>query len=77
MLNIGNFVGLNFSEDANIYNHNVAHIHDGKVELIENPYTLNFYHLSKLADLKKLKKNAVVSFKCGRDEVDKIGRAHV
>lgn len=72
VLNIGNFVGLNFSEDANIYSHNVAHIHDGKVELIENPYTLNFYHLSKLSDLKKLKKNAVVSFKCGRDEVDNV-----
>ena len=70
VLNIGNFVGLNFSEDANIYSHNVAHIHDGKVDLIENPYTLNFYHLSKLSDLKKLKKNAVVSFKCSREEVD-------
>ena len=72
VLNIGNFVGLNFSEDANIYSHNVAYIHDGKIDLIENPYTLNFYHLSKLTDLKKLKKNAVVSFKCGRDEVDSV-----
>jgi calcineurin-like phosphoesterase len=72
VLNIGNFVGLNFSEDAFKYQHNVALVDNGKVELIENPYTLNFYHLTKLSELSKIKDNAVVSFRCSRDDVDTV-----
>ena len=72
VLNIGNFVGLNFSEDAFKYSHNVAIVKGDKVELIENPYTLNFYHLSKLSELSKIKDNAVVSFRCNRDDVDTV-----
>lgn len=72
VLNIGNFVGLNFSEDAFKYQHNVALVENGKVELIENPYTLNFYHLTKLSELSKIKDNAVVSFRCNRDDVDTV-----
>ena len=45
---------------------------NGKVELIENPYTLNFYHLTKLSELSKIKDNAVVSFRCNRDDVDTV-----
>lgn len=72
VLNIGNFVGLNFSEDAFKCQHNVALVENGKVELIENPYTLNFYHLTKLSELSKIKDNAVVSFRCNRDDVDTV-----
>ena len=72
VLNIGNFVGLNFSEDAFKYSHNVALVDNEKVELIENPHTLNFYHLTKLSELTKIKDNAVVSFRCSRDDVDKV-----
>lgn len=45
MLNLGNLTGQNFSEDAEKYSHCVAILDTDtlKVDLINNPYALNFY----------------------------------
>lgn len=45
MLNLGNLTGQNFSEDALKYSHCAAILDTDtlKVELINNPYALNFY----------------------------------
>lgn len=75
VINLGNLVGQNFSEDAMIYDHNIMVLtQDGDYfdwEYIENPYSFNFYKLDfttgRVEDAKKrldcLKENSVVSVK--------------
>lgn len=47
IINLGNLSGQNFSEDADIYRHNVLLLDTSNfsVEWYENPYALNFYKL--------------------------------
>lgn len=58
ILNLGNLTGQNFSEDAEKYNHCAAILDTDtlKVDLIVNPYALNFYKLDILSkdDFNKL-----------------------
>ena len=74
VLNLGITTGQNFSEDASKYAHNVAIAEDGIIELIENPYALNFYHLTDIKQLSTIKDNACVIVKCARDKVDNINK---
>lgn len=69
--NLGNLTGQNFSEDAEIYPHNIYILDtcNNSLEAIENPYALNFYKidLSSIKDMKifnELKDNSVLSIKC-------------
>lgn len=71
--NLGNLTGQNFSEDANLYSHNVMVLDTDtlSINLIENPYALNFYKLdmtemplSEIPNrLQALKNNAVITVK--------------
>lgn len=72
ILNLGNFTGKDFGEDANKYPHNVLLIDTETAELkfIENPHAFNFYKLeinnTDQANTFEtyLKNQAVVSIKC-------------
>ncbi len=71
ILNLGSLCGLNFNEDATVYEHHIAILDTDtlNVELIKNPYALNFYKFeinenSELSQLSLIKENAVVSIKC-------------
>jgi DNA repair exonuclease SbcCD nuclease subunit len=71
IINLGNLSGLNFSEDATVYEHHIAILDTDTcaLELIENPFALNFYKfdIGKASDLSKLtglKQHAVISLKC-------------
>ena len=76
--NLGNLTGQNFSEDANVYKHNIMILDTETldVQLIENPYALNFYKLdfsiyrdndkdakSMCNIINNLEKNAVLTVK--------------
>ena len=70
ILNLGNLTGQNFSEDAEKYNHCAAILDTEtlNVDLIVNPFALNFYKLEifSLADFNKLdicKDESVLSIK--------------
>ena len=71
VINVGSVCGMNFNEDAFVYNHNVV-IFDTKTmnyAYIENPYSFNFYKVDLVDNyseeyLKTINKsNAVVSFR--------------
>lgn len=77
--NIGNITGLNFSEDASKYAHNIIILDTKDLSLtyIENPYAYNFYKLqidceSDILCLRQLKNQAVVSIKCEQSLVEKV-----
>lgn len=63
VFNLGNFVGQNFGEDAFKYKHQVMVLDTDTLEyeLIENPYTFNFYKITKMTELNKIKENAIIS----------------
>ena len=70
-LNLGNLTGQNFSEDATKYNHNacILDTETGELTFVENPFAFNFYQMDisteeSFKDVKALKNNAIVSFKC-------------
>lgn len=86
--NLGNLTGQNFSEDAQRYAHNIMLLDTNTLEyeLIENPHAFNFYKLevkghTDLAQLSKLKPNAVLSVSCKKglleDVQSEIARANV
>ena len=71
VMNLGNLTGKDFGEDAARYKHNIAILDTDTltVELIENPYALNFYKIDinnemDLSKLNAVKNQAVVSVKC-------------
>lgn len=63
VFNLGNFVGQNFGEDAFKYKHQVMLLDTDTLEyeLIENPYTFQFYKIKTLKELDEIKPNAIVS----------------
>lgn len=73
--NIGNLTGQNFSEDANIYKHNIFILDTSTLEIeqIENPYALKFYKFNSLEDLMnyQLKSNSIITAKLYNGVVDK------
>jgi DNA repair exonuclease SbcCD nuclease subunit len=72
ILNLGNFTGKDFGEDATRYAHNALLLdtETSEIKFIENPHAFNFYKLdiNTEADLNRfelgLKNQAVVSIKC-------------
>lgn len=78
ILNLGNLTGLNFSEDALKYSHCIAILDTDtlKIDLINNPYALNFTKLEILNenDIKKipLLDNLILSIKTYQPLVSKI-----
>lgn len=82
ILNLGNLTGQNFSEDAEKYSHCAAvlDIDTLNVELINNPFALNFYKfdiltLDDLVKLEKCKENAVLSIRAYRSLIPDIKEA--
>ena len=78
IINIGNVSGQNFSEDAFKYTHNIIILDTDTLQYkhIENPYAFNFHKLDftiennidLLNDISfKIRKNAVLSVKCFKD----------
>ena len=79
ILNLGNLTGQNFSEDAEKYSHCAAILDTDtlQVDLINNPYALNFYKFEILNDVDLLKLDnckdySVLSIKTYQSIVDKI-----
>lgn len=79
ILNLGNLTGLNFSEDASVYQHLISVLDTDALSLtfIENPFAYNFYKIDieKADDLKSLnglKNNAVLSVSCMEDLVPEL-----
>lgn len=78
IFNLGNLTGQNFSEDAFKYSHCAAILDTDtlKLDLINNPYSLNFYKLEFVDDnfevIDKLKENAIVSIKVYAKYVGKL-----
>lgn len=79
ILNLGNLTGQNFSEDAEKYSHCVGIIDTEtlEVELINNPYALNFYKFEILNEndfqqINKCKENAVISIKTYQSLVSQL-----
>lgn len=77
--NLGNLTGKDFGEDASKYSHKIAIVNTDTLEIqwIENPKAYNFYRLEinipeDLWNIKHLKPNAVVSFKCAESYVDDL-----
>lgn len=73
---IGNLTGLNFSEDALVYKHQIMILDTDTWtwEELENPYALNFYKISvetfeDLDKLRNLTKNSVITVKCKTDYI--------
>lgn len=72
-LNLGNFVGQNFSENAQLYTH-CAYVLDtetNQIDTIENPEAFNFYQFkildNNLSVLQSCKPNSVVTIQCPVD----------
>ena len=79
IINLGNLTGQNFSEDAEKYSHCAAIINTNtlQVELINNPYALNFYKFDILnkddfSKLEKCKDYSVVSIKTYQSLLDDL-----
>lgn len=77
VFNIGNLVGQNFSEDAFKYEHRLMKIDYDTLEyeFIENPHSFNFYKLTKISELKKIKDNAIVTVKTSQKDLTKWRKA--
>ena len=73
--NVGNLTGQNFSEDAQVYNHNIFILDTDTLEIeeFENPYALKFYKFNSLEDLMnyELKSNSIITAKLYNGVVDK------
>lgn len=65
--NVGNLTGQNFSEDANIYKHNIFILDADTLEIdkIENPYAFKFYKFNSLEELTSYKfdSNSIITAK--------------
>lgn len=71
VINLGNFTGKDFGENAFLYSHNATILETDSLSItsIENPHAFNFYKLQveteeDLPIFDKLKNNAVLSIKC-------------
>ena len=66
ILNLGNLTGQNFSEDGNLYKHNIAILDTDtlSVELIENPHAIGFYKMGDGILHESIPKNSVISVSC-------------
>ena len=73
--NVGNLTGQNFSEDANIYKHNIFILDTDTLEIeqIENPYAIKFYKFNSLEDLinYKFNSNSIVTAKLYNKSIKK------
>lgn len=79
ILNVGNITGQNFGENAYDFPHHICilDVDTLEVEFIENPYALNFLQVdikneNDINNLKLLKDNMVVNFKCNENLVLKL-----
>ena len=79
ILNLGNLTGQNFSEDAEKYSHCVAILDTDtlQIDLINNPYALNFYKFEILDEIDllkfdKCKDYSILSIKTYQSMIDKI-----
>lgn len=77
ILNLGNLTGLNFSEDASVYQHLFAILDTDSLSIsfYENPYAYNFYKMaigteSDLSHIDLLKTGAVLSVSCPESLVE-------
>lgn len=80
--NIGNLCGQNFSEDALEYRHCfwIIDTETQSIEMVENPYALNFYKLDfcednsieKINSISEKLKNAVCTIKCKEEDAEYI-----
>ena len=71
VLNLGNLTGQNFNENALFFEHHIAILDTDtfEVEIIENPYAMNFYKIevnkeSHLKQFNKLKNQSVLNIRC-------------
>lgn len=73
--NIGNLTGQNFSEDAEVYKHNIFLLNTDtlEIEAFENPYALKFYKFIDLDSLMSydFEANSIVTAKLPANDVDK------
>ncbi len=82
IFNLGNLTGQNFSEDAEKYNHCIGILDTAtmKLDLIVNPYALNFYKLEMVEDYSYIKlkdkletfSNAIVSLKIPQSKITEV-----
>ena len=65
LINLGNLLGQNFSEDAFKYSHNIMILDTDTLSyrLIENPFAINFYKLNNIDELRQIKNNSVITIK--------------
>ena len=73
IVNLGNFTGQNFSEDATKYSHRLMIIDTDTLsyETIDNPRALNFYKLDFHKTMPTLKERAVVTLRVKEEDIDK------
>lgn len=73
IINLGNFCGQNFSEDAEEYAHCAYFFDTDDLSLVgyENPYSFNFYKFENRIP-ETLKQNAIVTVKCREELYDKV-----
>lgn len=82
VVNVGNVIGQNFSEDASKYAHGVTLLDisgsEISAEFLENPFAFNFYKidLTHYSDwrtgLKTLKAHSVLSVKCFQRDCEEV-----
>ena len=70
IINLGNLTGQNFSEDGFIYDHHIMILDTDTLtyELLTNPYAINFYKITDIEDIYKVK-NAVVTVKTSEENL--------
>ena len=66
IFNVGNLTGQNFGEDGFQYSHNVYILDTDtlKITFKENPYAFNFYKITNIDQVSKIKSNAILTIKC-------------
>jgi len=74
IINLGNFLGQNFSEDAFKYSHNLMILDTDTLnyEFIENPYAFNFYKLTNKNQIMDIKPNSIVTIKIKEKDLQEI-----
>lgn len=73
IINVGNLTGQNFSENAFLYDHVILILDTNtlKCEVYSNPYAINFYKLSDISDIDKVK-NAVITIATTEDKLNYV-----
>lgn len=73
LINLGNLTGINFNEDATIYDHFACILDTDtmSVEFIINPYAFNFYKIEFDPNINySFKSNAVITLRVRESDVD-------